>query len=56
MRSARFVVESVKVRHIEEGGGRIAYPVRLVLRGSGGQQGALRALKALRPAPDDLLR
>ncbi len=42
-----FVVESVEVRHIEEGGGRITYPVRLVLCGPGGQQGALHALRAL---------
>lgn len=42
-----FVVENVEVRHIEEGGGRITYPVHLVLRGLGGQQSALRALKAL---------
>ncbi len=42
-----FVVESVDVRHVEEGAGRIRYPVRLVLRGPGGRQAVLRALKAL---------
>jgi hypothetical protein len=42
-----FVVESVDVRHVEEGAGRIRYPVRMVLRGPGGQQGVLRALKVM---------
>ncbi len=42
-----FTVESVDVRHVEEGSGRIRYPVRLVLRGPGGRQGVQRALKAL---------
>ncbi len=42
-----FVVESVDVRHVEEGAGRIRYPVRMVLHGPGGRQGVQRALKAL---------
>ena len=42
-----FVVESVDVRHESGGAGRYAYPVRMVLRGPGGRQGVLRALKAL---------
>jgi len=42
-----FVVESVDVRHESGGAGRYAYPVQMVLRGPGGQQGVLRALKAL---------
>ncbi len=42
-----FALESVDVRHVEEGAGRIRYPVRMVLRGPGGRQGVQRALKAL---------
>lgn len=42
-----FLVESVEVGHEGAGAGRYVYPVRLVLRGPGGRQGVLRALKAL---------
>ncbi len=42
-----FLVESVDVRHEAGGAGRYVYPVRMVLRGPGGRQEVLRALKAL---------
>ena len=42
-----FTVEDVDVRDTPHGSGRYTYPVRMVLRGPGGQQGARRALKAL---------
>ncbi len=42
-----FVVESADVRDVPGGSGRYTYSVRMVLRGSGGQQGVRRALKAL---------
>lgn len=42
-----FLVESVDVRHESGGAGRYVYPVRMVLRGPGGRQEVLRALKAL---------
>ncbi len=46
-RLGAFLVESVEVGHEGEGAGRYVYPVRRVLRGPGGRQGVLRALKAL---------
>lgn len=42
-----FVVESLDVGHQGIGGGRYVYPVRIILRGPGGQQGVRRALKPL---------
>jgi hypothetical protein len=42
-----FVVEGVDVDHDPSGSGRYTYPVRIVLRGPGGQQGVLRALRDL---------
>jgi hypothetical protein len=42
-----FLVEHVDVRHESQGMGRYAYPVRIVLRGSGGQRGVREALKRL---------
>ena len=42
-----FVVESLDVGHQGVGGGRYVYPVRIVLRGPGGQQGVRKALKPL---------
>ncbi|MBM3188137.1 MAG: hypothetical protein FJZ90_05380 [Chloroflexi bacterium] len=44
---AGFVVESVAVRDAPGGPGRYVYPVRMVLRGPGGQQGVRGALKEL---------
>ena len=41
------VVESVDVRHETSASGQYRYPVRIVLRGPGGQQGVRRALKDL---------
>jgi hypothetical protein len=42
-----FVVEAVEVGHEGQGSGSYVYPVRMTLRGPGGQQGVRRALKAL---------
>ena len=42
-----FVVESVDVQHEPRGSGRYDYPVRIVLRGPGGQQAVRRTLKDL---------
>jgi hypothetical protein len=40
-----FEVEHVQVEHHALGGGRYDYPVRLVLKGKGGKQGARKALR-----------
>ena len=42
-----FVVESLDVGHQGIGGGPYVYPVRIILRGPGGQQGVRKALKPL---------
>ena len=43
----KMTVESVDVGHVGRGDGHYAYPVRLVLRGAGGQAAVRRALKPL---------
>jgi len=46
---AGFVVDVVDVGHESGDPGGYVYPIRLVLRGAGGQSGVQRALKALLP-------
>jgi hypothetical protein len=46
---AGFVVEHVDVAHESGGAGRYVYPIRIVLRGPGGQAGVKRALKTMLP-------
>ena len=42
-----FTVESCSVEHAPSGYGRYEYPVEIVLRGKGGQQGVRSAIKSL---------
>ena len=46
-RLGNFEVEFVNVQHHALGGGRYDYPVRMILRGKGGKQGARNSLREI---------